>query len=1132
MKELIVADDKSDGLEIASIGNLYEGPWEKKYWSSSRGKDRHPYPVGYVASREYNGNTYKMAIFEGLKGPEFMISSTDGQSCSGQTPDIAWEGFQKKSCVRIKFWRGKRFSCKIDGAELFGFKNPQVMRLLRGLKANASQITEKSLPSLPFDIRQSEGTHEHHTKCPDLQVNLVKVQGKEKKSKKRKETHVKSVGGPGPKRERPQDMTQTQSDHEPHCRQSFEGNHNNEILSSSSNLNGNNTPHLVLAEEGTHFASFISSDHLEKEKCLSVQEANNSIGSKDLMITEEASKLLKSQENHDLMFNRTPGCTFSNSVDEKGNLPLQKESQMLDDVNLYAPDTLDLASDSACNLEVEIPKESTCTLIEKLNATEILVSEKCVTDSHSKDEMVIAVGTDHSEKGNLPLPKESQILDDVNLCAPDTLDLASDSACNFEVETPKESTCTLNEKLNATQFLVPETCVTDSHSKDEMVNAVGIDHSEKSDSDPVGQEISDSMMAVLLPRALPLLKTFSRKKKKSHGGIFQKERKEVDQYLKDKPPAGSYKHLEKLSGEVAIPDEPSTENFTIEKQNESVLLPSTSLSSSVPGLEDSATVAPDSFENNQCEIMDCSQARQVEDAIKADQSTICIDICNREGIHEVEVSVGNVSSMRIVDHVAHKGIIDCTGGVDVAIPSHQEVDGLISSLQGHSLSQHDKTEMVHSDEEAKVGPNDELGNIFELVGRYMLPTPISLAMLRTKGNEIFVCVLCGYLMENERTLFIYKTSIKGETRGCPSFIGHTTIISPTSRNASGRQVILDSSSLQLTPDGKYLVLLNNIKAPYCREFSVNCGCSVCKSECFEKNAVKIVQVKLGYVQVVCKLKTTNNVCSILVCEPSYLVASEESGKMNLWTMDSSWRAPTDQSYLSTSDCMPNIVEMKRIPNSPALIVGHSAFGDFFLWDLTRRTLLSKFSAPRTSFLSFIPVNFFRYPTQPFSTSDACRKKQIEDIMEETHRWSLETDNDDTLPVEKEHLSLVLLVSSVSNPDLFDEYSHKDLGVRPAGSWSLALLAKSKLVSENALDQSATVVGASSGYGIIGTCDGSLYIWELSTGSKLGYLSHHTGATMSCLAVDDFSGAFAVAVDGSQLQIYAPGTFANKKHMSR
>ncbi|GKC62678.1 hypothetical protein Tco_1095276, partial [Tanacetum coccineum] len=38
------------------------------------------------------------------------------------------------------------------------------------------------------------------------------------------------------------------------------------------------------------------------------------------------------------------------------------------------------------------------------------------------------------------------------------------------------------------------------------------------------------------------------------------------------------------------------------------------------------------------------------------------------------------------------------------------------------------------------------------------------------------------------------------------------------------------------------------------------------------------------------------------------------------------------------------------------------------------------------------------------------------------------------------------------------------------------------------------------------------------------------ATMSCLTADDSdSGAFAVAVDGSQLQVYAPGTSADRKH---
>ena len=123
----------------------------------------------------------------------------------------------------------------------------------------------------------------------------------------------------------------------------------------------------------------------------------------------------------------------------------------------------------------------------------------------------------------------------------------------------------------------------------------------------------------------------------------------------------------------------------------------------------------------------------------------------------------------------------------------------------------------------------------------------------------------------------------------------------------------------------------------------------------------------------------------------------------------------------------------------------------FYRDLTRRILLSKFSAPTTSFLPFFPINIFRCPSQPFSGTDACMKKQAKDIMGETQMLSLERDNNASVPLEEEDLSLVLLISSVSNIDLKDKHSHKDSGVSPVGCWSLALLAKNKLMSEIALD---------------------------------------------------------------------------------
>lgn len=94
-----------------------------------------------------------MEVHEGPKGPLFMVRmiflliieylcfschwkifnkrlhrplqilSMDGSSFSGQTPDIAWDMFQRKGCLHTKIWHGKRSSCKVDGVEveLFSF---------------------------------------------------------------------------------------------------------------------------------------------------------------------------------------------------------------------------------------------------------------------------------------------------------------------------------------------------------------------------------------------------------------------------------------------------------------------------------------------------------------------------------------------------------------------------------------------------------------------------------------------------------------------------------------------------------------------------------------------------------------------------------------------------------------------------------------------------------------------------------------------------------------------------------------------------------------------------------------------------------------------------------------------------
>ncbi|MCO5560302.1 hypothetical protein L7F22_013914 [Adiantum nelumboides] len=124
---------KRSGLEITCIGVLYQGPWEKKYWSSSRGKDRYPYPVGYQAVRCINGKSYHMEIQEGARGPSFVVAFGQGLKWSADTPTIAWHDAMKKTSSFSSRTRGRLLSSDINGSEFFGFLDPLVQRLFREL---------------------------------------------------------------------------------------------------------------------------------------------------------------------------------------------------------------------------------------------------------------------------------------------------------------------------------------------------------------------------------------------------------------------------------------------------------------------------------------------------------------------------------------------------------------------------------------------------------------------------------------------------------------------------------------------------------------------------------------------------------------------------------------------------------------------------------------------------------------------------------------------------------------------------------------------------------------------------------------------------------------------------------------
>ncbi|XP_027095896.2 uncharacterized protein [Coffea arabica] len=1066
-------EEKSDGLEIISIGKLYSGSWEKKYWSCSRGKDRYPYPVGFKAVRTQNGIKYRMEICEGVKGPLFKIGSTDGLSCSGQTPDIAWESFQKKRSSRVKFLHGKRFSCKIDGMEFFGFKNASVQRLLRELMANAGGIVEQNLLPSEFCSEASE------TRIPiqlthfslDHDMLLGKPQVTGKRSRKEKMIKATSQSVTDLKRIRPQN-----------------GEH--DVVASSNGLTGqedcSDRLHLIIPTLKEH--------HLSKS-ARDFQRSTNL----DPVIEEE---LVASVQDHRLL----NSFDLSDDLKVDGHIPLEQSKPISSGIS------------TTIGEEGNLPEDK-----EHLDRSKVSAGLQ----------FNCSIGEDEERERICP-----KTIHDAELCVPNTLDHPPDDLSNsFAHQVKKEVPTKYSPKLDnaiATDKAILEDLATESESlrEDEISTSNSNVSSGKGDLDSVGQDIAKSMMTVLLPRALPLLNTFSRKKKKNlkpsemSAIVTTSENEKIDR--------------------IAIPVRELPETAELDQNKEDQI---SSRNLEYDGRMKS--VVPDSFDDSGSGDLLIDNLRLLETADRK-TSPHCnrelalnhgIDICNDS---TSKASLGStfpskndaftsfsekslcIQKQTMKDDTKtcpdySEDILDLTTSfldqelADLDIPTS---NSLIQRVNSDNVAQkHEAKDCSKMNNNATSLLNAKLEEVLKLVGCYIHPMPVLSVLLRMVGKEIYICALCGSLAQEDKILFVYSTPVTGEKTGSPSFVGHASVILD---DAFGRnQIAVDNSCLHFTPDGQSLVLLNSIKVPCCREGNIHCPCQLCTSDCFEKNAVKIVHIRVGYVSVINKLKTAQTVCCILVCEPNHLVAAEESGKLCLWVMDSTWSSQLEECHLPVADNWPpSPVELKKLPKSASLIIGHNGFGEFSIWDIKKQILVLKFSGPSTTISKCIPISFFQWQRKGNVPPYYNQEELINEVLNATEMWFSGEDSELVRPIEAEDLAIWLLVSTVSCLDFQPSYKSGDWQMDSVGSWKLALLVKNTVVMGSALDLRGVAAGASLGHGIIGRSDGLVYMWELSTGIKVGNLHQFKGSGVSCIATDmSKPGALAVASDGGELLVY-------------
>ncbi|KAK6921883.1 FY-rich, C-terminal [Dillenia turbinata] len=1181
MKEL--NESKNDGLEIISIGTLHKGTWDKKYWSSSRGKERYPYPVGYCALRTYNGSTYNMEIHEGVKGPLFVITAKDEQSCKGQTPDIAWEGFQKKGYPRSKMSLGKRLSGKIDGVELFGFKNPLVQRLLRELVANINGTAEQNLLSSSIRDGSSGSVHNSQHERPSTNSELLEFLEKhhvtKKRSKRRNLLNNKLLSGTSSKRFQSHKIS-------------------NDIKISIEDYDRQSPKNL---ENVTNECSFRQEDSLPAVSC----QPSGRITEKACFLQED-SYLIKdgkpfacdfllydtrySIEAHvknihlELFF---PECLHrsaydavqlfksSTAVEDNNEIQPLEKSALCNDVKLFVPNSVDPLHDSQkknpCNVlddfnpkemtevhqegEIDLPNSNTST--EKSDADSIAhdIAKSMMTvllpqalpllkkasrkkkKKNEKKASIKASGVspcqDEFSRG---LPRTNSQKDNHEAVAANVATPVEILAEGFHVEQKETifipSTCfsSLEPSTVCAKSFIPDSIEGDQCQSQ---NQILVCHDVASTNDigshkpgPFGTLASidaqgNSFICHVdsdgCKEASDCDALYKASAARTQQGDLNESKSALVHASPDKNAPSQLSKRSKNSFRTACQN---SKGLEIHPAGGDLSSAANHMSEKDAGVICTSSSAQILLKEANKTSMDAKSSIQLSDGSPSLESSSCPlseSIICRNFVENpvpkvyptVGAFLGPVHRMNNTpnEQVPCGAVATTTGLLHSYRPgncNNAEFENRQAHFQKEERSSWCKWESVDVEQqpvtlvEKSMEIEGDHHGIIEIVGQYVHPLPVSLILLQTNEDEAHVCVICRHFVDKDRTLFIHRIPINGPSMGCPNFVGHTLIRLPTSKDAFGQEVPFGGSGLQLTPNGKYLVLLDSIKAPYCREQKINCPCSACAQDGYTDAQVKIVEVKLGYVSVINKLKTIDSVRCILVCEPNHLVAVE-GGKMRLWLMNTIWSTPLE-------DCLiPNfgsshIVDLKGIPNSANLVVGHDGFGEFTLWDIPKRRLLSRFSAPSMPIHQFLPVGLFAWPMADPTTISSDVEECSKRILTVAKMWLSGTRKDNCfMSLEGKDITVWLLVS-VNDSNAQHDCQSSDGKKYPVGCWR------------------AATIGLLAGQGIIGTDDGYVYIWDLASGSKLGTIHHFKGGIPCIASENSISGVLAVGGD-EQLLIY-------------
>ncbi|KAG0496197.1 hypothetical protein HPP92_000888 [Vanilla planifolia] len=1307
-------------LEIVSIGSLYRGPWDKKYWSCSRGKERYPYPIGYHAVRTHCGNVYQMEVHEGQKGPLFIVTADDGSSFSGQTPDIAWVNLHR-ACFKVKNCNMKGFSSKIDVAEIFGFKNPSVQRLLRELVNNSNMDEENSLPPSFFHNKVMEfnnkplQTSEKHV-C--LETSVEKLQFYKRRTKKRNSTegacipnhHNISKGDmlspaiddntTGLKIQNDADIVSFGScvRNEETCLPLPQGRELNfySIPAGKMTEMGLNLSdcvidkHIISQEESngvchetyrlppkpdnrhdskkllldrcpdarieqlnpsSYASKFDHEDFLTLPNCSNICVTNTSetfTGNIDVSTLDhvnekftflkndlvEVKSLLRTSKFHSSEIASRSECKYLNrseacASDPTHSLPYEGVYSCCipkdNDFQEVAKDSLpEMGSSGSSGTKLEdvimdladrelalsmmgflLPRavplikktyvrrhsrarlhDSSCDPCTEGNSVqsntnhrhnamcqEKLVAQKIeerlieqVMDSQKSGGQANYFCADTTCMTNESFPENGGSKDS-NSVVPDSFDndqcscgisLKENFYTNFDernLTNPNKlkGNCTAkslsisNVQLNDFQRCDfqndaenPEVLAFDKKDGEVISNSLA-DTIDPGDDTPSAEEsIGESIKCTL-----------------KRGSSIEIINFDVNGKFKEETINGKNKHYPCLPSTVSV-----TEGVllnTAEAQNFCSAPPSlvqynaSLLEGAVCPYFDDSNVSETNFATNSLLAPAKDQARSTNHNVDSRTMFYKVgteeqndDLKNGQDASEIGAQFLIPAVMGVQCWDTHKKIMQ-----DMEAPNQtlyvdvdKNITGVMKVKKGMQQITAENGNSVHlelphinlplrtligSNEPVLRPPSNNIykdlsygqfyntsfldgslsneDRLMEIIGCYLHPDPVLYVMLNSKGNHLQLCVLCGFPDAISRYLFLYSIPLQGQLRGCPSFLGYTSLLLPLVSSRWNGNIPFERSALCFASDGKSFIFVSSIKAPRCREQNINCFCSSCKLECPSEMNLEIAHINFGYVSRITTLTTNGRIICISVCEPNYVVAVEDSGALHIWVLNFTWSECLEEFMLPNIDFeTPMAVELMSVPGCHSLIIGHNGISDLFLWDISKRVLLAKFSSPGNRVCQIVPVSLFNWQSNAgHERNSAMHIKQ--NIQKANCEFSSVSSS--------EEIAVWILISVAVDSEMGHEV--QELGTSPVGLWRLALLVNNMIITGSIFDPRATAACASAESGIIGTSDGFFYKWELSSGRILAKLTS-TQCCISCMTLDAQSGALAVGSIDGNLQV--------------